>query len=76
MLRCLDLKAAAVARPLLDAATVIATKGAVPAADDFCARIPNGGDSCGRRAMMMPASPGSHGHVSAARRALRSGDAR
>lgn len=35
MLRCLDLKAAAVARPLLDAATVIATKGAVPAADDF-----------------------------------------
>src|SRR3546814_1890344 len=35
MLRCLDLKAAAVARPLLDAATAIATKGAVPAADDF-----------------------------------------
>jgi TnpA family transposase len=35
MLRCLDLKAAAVARPLLDAATAIATRGAVPAADDF-----------------------------------------
>src|SRR3546814_19515497 len=35
MLRCLDLKAAAVERPLLDAATAIATKGAVPGADDF-----------------------------------------
>src|SRR3546814_19738084 len=35
MLRCLDLKAAAVERPLLDAANAIATKGAVPAADDF-----------------------------------------
>lgn len=35
MLRCLDLEAAPVARLLLDAATAIATKGALPATDDF-----------------------------------------
>ena len=35
MLRCLDLAAAPVARPLLDAVTAIAAKGELPAADDF-----------------------------------------
>ena len=35
MLRCLDLEAAPVARPLLDAVTAIATKDALPATDDF-----------------------------------------
>lgn len=35
MLRCLDLEAAPVTRPLLDAATAIATNGALPATDDF-----------------------------------------
>ncbi|MGC5799336.1 Tn3 family transposase [Sphingomonas sp. NFX23] len=35
MLRCLDLEAAPVARPLLDAVTAIATRGALPATDDF-----------------------------------------
>ncbi len=35
MLRCLDLEAAPVARPLLEAVTTIATKGALPAIDAF-----------------------------------------
>jgi TnpA family transposase len=35
MLRCLDLAAAPVARPLLDAVTAIAAKGELPATDDF-----------------------------------------
>lgn len=35
MLRCLDLEAAPVARPLLNAVTAIATKGTPPATDDF-----------------------------------------
>ena len=35
MMRCLDLEAAPVTRPLLDAATAIATNGALPATDDF-----------------------------------------
>lgn len=35
MLRCLDLEAAPVARPLLDAVTAIAAKDALPATDDF-----------------------------------------
>ncbi len=35
MLRCLDLAAAPVARPLLDAVTAIAAKGELPSTDDF-----------------------------------------
>jgi TnpA family transposase len=35
MLRCLDLEAAPVARPLLDAVTAITTRGALPATGDF-----------------------------------------
>jgi len=35
MLRCLDLEAAPVARPLLDAVTAIATNDALPATEDF-----------------------------------------
>jgi len=35
MLRCVDLAAAPVARPLLDAVTAIAARGELPATDDF-----------------------------------------
>ncbi len=35
VLRCLDLEAAPVARPLLDAVTAIAIRGALPTTDDF-----------------------------------------
>jgi hypothetical protein len=35
MLRCLELAAALVAQPLLDAVTTIAAKGELPATDDF-----------------------------------------
>ncbi len=67
MLRFLDLEAATIARPLLDAVTAIATRYALPAINEFPHLHFKCDDSCGRRATMMRGF-GSRGHVSSAPR--------
>jgi hypothetical protein len=68
MLRFLDLEAATIARPLLDAVTDIATRYALPATNEFAHLHFKCDDSCGQRATMMRGF-GSRGHVPPARRA-------